>query len=97
MKQFYLYDENKLFKGVEFRSPQFIQVGENIEEYEFTDGTFIKPQDGLYKAKFDGTKWTETITDEELEELNKITIEPTLKDRLDTLEGAVVEIMETTL
>ncbi|PKE61546.1 hypothetical protein [Macrococcoides caseolyticum] len=97
MEQFYLYDEQKLFTGVEFRSQQFIQVGENIEEYKFTDGTFIKPQDGLYKAMFNGSEWIETITDEELEELNKVTIEPTLKDRVDTLEGAVVEIMETTL
>lgn len=94
MNQFYLYDEDKLFTGVELRDSQY---DEDMQEIEYEDGTFIRPEDGLYKAKFDGTKWIETITDEELEELNKVTIEPTLKDRLDTLEGAVVEIMETTL
>ncbi|MEK4757004.1 hypothetical protein NSS69_03245 [Macrococcus sp. FSL W8-0367] len=94
MNQFYLYDEDNLFTGIELRSKQY---DENMQEIEYEDGTFIRPQDGMYKAKFDGTKWIETITDEELEELNKVTIEPTLKDRVDTLEGAVVEIMETTL
>ncbi|PKE64207.1 hypothetical protein [Macrococcoides caseolyticum] len=94
MKQFYLYDEDKLFAGIEIRGRQY---DEGMKEIDYEDGTFIRPKDGMYKAKFDGTKWIETITDEELEELNKVTIEPTLKDRLDTLEGAVVEIMETTL
>ncbi len=94
MDQFYLYDEDKLFTGVELRDRQY---DEDVQEVVYEDGTFIRPKDGLYKAKFDGTKWIETITDEELEELNKVTIEPTLKDRVDTLEGAVVEVMETTL
>lgn len=94
MKQFYLYNEDKLFTGVELRDSQY---DEGIQEIEYEDGTFIRPQDGLYKAMFDGTKWIETITEEELEELNKVTIEPTLKDRVDTLEGAVVEVMEATL
>lgn len=94
MNQFYLYDEDKLFTGVELRDSQY---DEDMQEVDYGDGTFIKPQDGLYKAMFNGSEWIETITDEELEELNKVTIEPTLKDRVDTLEGAVVEIMETTL
>jgi len=94
MEQFYLYNEDKLFNGVEIRNKQY---DEDMQEIEYEDGTFIRPEDGLYKAMFDGTKWIETITNEELEELNKVTIEPTLKDRVDTLEGAVVEIMEATL
>lgn len=94
MNQFYLYDEDNLFTGVELRDRQH---DEDMKEIEYEDGTFIRPQDGLYKAMFNGSEWIETITDEELEELNKVTIEPTLKDRVDTLEGAVVEIMETTL
>lgn len=94
MNQFYLYDEDKLFTGIELRSKQY---DENMQEVEYEDGTFIRPKDGMYKAMFDGSEWIETITDEELEELNKVIIEPTLKDRVDTLEGAVVEIMEATL
>ncbi|MEK4758308.1 hypothetical protein NSS69_10250 [Macrococcus sp. FSL W8-0367] len=94
MNQFYLYDEDKLFTGVELRDSQY---DEDMQEVDYGDGTFIKPQDGLYKAMFNGSEWIETITDEELEELNNVIIEPTLKDRVDTLEGAVVEIMETTL
>lgn len=94
MNQFYLYDEDKLFTGVELRDSQY---DEDMQEIEYEDGTFIRPKDGMYKAKFDGSEWIETITNEELEELNKVTIEPALKDRLDTLEGAVVEIMEATL
>ncbi|PKE47227.1 hypothetical protein CW677_08600 [Macrococcoides caseolyticum] len=94
MNQFYLYDEDKLFTGIELRSRQY---DEDMEEIDYEDGTFIRPEDGLYKAMFDGTKWIETIANEELEELNKVTIESTLKDRVDTLEGAVVEIMEATL
>lgn len=94
MNQFYLYDEDKLFTGVELRDRQY---NEETKEIDYEDGTFIRPVDGLYKAQFNGSEWIETITDEELEELNKVIIEPTLKDRVDTLEGAVVEIMETTL
>lgn len=96
MKQFYLYDENKIFKGVELRSPQLIQVGDEIQEYEFTDGTFIAPPDGLYKAQFDGEQWIETITEKELSELTKIeTLLPTNEERIDALEGAMIEIFET--
>jgi len=89
MEQFYLYDEQSLFKGVELRSRQY---DADMQEIEYEDGTFIRPQDGLYKAKFVGSKWTETITDEELKALSSVEALPSVEDRLAVTENAVADL-----
>ncbi|TDM04074.1 hypothetical protein [Macrococcus carouselicus] len=98
MQQIYLFNQEGIFNGVDIVDNLTILDADGREVSVLpTNATLIKPPDGLYKAQFDGEKWIETITEEELAELNKITSSPTLKERVDVLEGAVVEIMETTL
>lgn len=88
MKQIYLYDDNHMFIGVDV-------VDSNIKILP-VNSTDIAPTDGLYKAQFDGEKWIETITETELSELNKIeTLLQTNEERIDALEGAIIELFET--
>lgn len=87
MKQIYLYDDNHMFIGVDV-------VDSNIKILP-VNSTDITPTDGLYKAQFDGEKWIETITQEELNELNKVTTLIPATERIDALEGAMIELFET--
>lgn len=88
MKQIYLYDDNHMFVGVDV-------VDSNIKILP-VNSTDIAPPNGLYKAQFDGEQWIETITEKELSELTKIeTLLPTNEERIDALEGAMIEIFET--
>ncbi|WP_414043091.1 hypothetical protein ACMGE9_12480 [Macrococcus sp. EM39E] len=87
MKQIYLYDENKIFIGVEVVDNDIKTLPEN--------STDIAPVDGLYKPQFDGEQWIETITQAELDELNKVTTLISDTERIDALEGAIIELFET--
>ena len=87
MKQIYLYDDNHMFIGVDVVDSNIKILPEN--------STDIAPPDGLYKAQFDGEKWIETITQEELNELNKVTALIPATERIDALEGAMIELFET--
>ncbi|MCH4984229.1 hypothetical protein AB4G91_02800 [Macrococcoides goetzii] len=87
MKQIYLYDDNHLFIGVDV-----VESNNKILPEKFTD---IAPPDGLYRPKFDGEQWIETITQDELDELNKVTTLISDTERIDALEGAMIEIFET--
>lgn len=87
MKQIYLYDDNHMFIGVDVVDSNIKILPEN--------STDIAPTDGLYKAQFDGEKWIETITQEELNELNKVTTLISDTERIDALEGAMIELFET--
>ena len=55
------------------------------EDIEF--GLDVEPAQGLYKAKWNGEKWVEGATQEEIDELTKPQPqEPTIEERLEQTE-----------
>ncbi|MGK0575499.1 hypothetical protein [Macrococcus capreoli] len=99
MKQIYLYDENMLFVGSEIINETIIDTEtETRSEYVLPrNATYTKPPDGLYKAKFDGENWFETITENELQKLNKNVSIISNAERLDALEGALIDLASSIL
>lgn len=88
MKQIFYYDENKILKGVDL-------VANDVELSE--NATDIVPPDGLYKAKFTGTEWVESISEQELLELNKTNAILPDSERIDALEGAMIYLANSIL
>ncbi len=97
MKQIYLYDDDKMFIGTELIEETAENTVDNAQYILPENATFQKPQDGLYKAKFDGENWLETITETELQKLNRNASIFTNTERLDALEGAIVDLANSIL
>lgn len=54
----------------------------------------VTPAQGLYRPKWDGEKWVEDMTAEEIEALKTTeTHEPTAEERLAGLEQAMLDMM----
>ena len=59
-------------------------------------GLDVEPAQGLYAPKWDGDKWVEGATQEEIDELTKPKPqEPTEKERLDNLENTILMLLMT--
>lgn len=84
MIQVWLIDENGFYTGV-------MDFVENPNENEIP----ILPN-GFYKPKWDGEKWTEGATQEEIDEINKIDIcpGPTVEEQLLATQKMVLSLQE---
>ena len=99
MKTAYKYDENFMWVPGE----ELYIFPDSFGEYVLPDGyTFAEIPQPNWKPKFDGVKWIETITDEELEDVitppeeqpgNQSEIDY-LKEKNTELEGALLELTE---
>lgn len=90
-KQVYEIDSNGFIIEI------FVAEVENGEILEEDKQNFIStdPPHGLYKAKWNGTKWIEGATQEEIDELTKQQPSvPTLQERVDMLENMILLMME---
>lgn len=81
MIQIYKIDENGLYTFETY----FV---EEPNEFEITIPCNTCEEDDFYKPKWDGEKWIEGATQEEIEEINKIDICPTktIEERIEELE-----------
>lgn len=52
----------------------------------------VEPAQGLYKPKWNGTEWVEGMTQAEINAIPQATTEPTLEDRVATVEE-VLEVL----
>lgn len=64
MKPYALYNKQGMYLDY-----VLLKDGDDVPE----NATPILPLDGMYKAKFTGSEWLETITEEELAALNQPT------------------------
>lgn len=49
----------------------------------------VSPAQGLYKPKWNGTEWVEGMSEEEIQAIPQTPTEPTLEDRVATVEEIV--------
>ena len=95
MKTAYKYDEN----GMWMRGEEIYVFPNYLDEYELPEGnyTFVEIPQPNWKPKFDGSKWIEIITDEELEDINNPPEEqPGEQSEIDYLKEKNIEL-ETAL
>ena len=72
--------QTKLFIRDDFTFDEEIEIGLDTE-----------PSQGLYAPKWDGEKWIERLSEEEITELNKpVPQEPTLEERLQMAEDTIM-------
>jgi hypothetical protein len=88
MKQVYRFNENGFYI-----EPVLISENDDIP----LDCTNIKPNDGLYKAKFINGQWNESLTDDEINAIKNTPIQPTeietLKAKQDLMQQALDDII----
>lgn len=68
------------------------------DDFDFDEeteiGLGVTPAQGLYKPKWNGEKWVEGATQEEIDELTKSQVqEPSDKERIDDLENTVLMLL----
>ena len=66
------------------------------EDEEIPEGYYLQPlyeenQPAFYRPKWDGEKWIEGATQEEIDELRQQSMLPTLEDRINALEMLMLE------
>lgn len=87
LKQIYEIDENGYIK--EIYVTEFDEEGNCLEEFEGNIITVGPPQ-GLYRAMWNGEKWIEDMSQEEIDELNnqpkELAKEEILEQRINELE-----------
>lgn len=76
----YEYDENKVYI-------------KTVLDTDLKNTTDVRPQDGLYKAIWNGSEWIEGATQEYIDSLNVVVKEPTLADRIADVETALAEML----
>lgn len=75
--------ETGLFLRDDFTFDEVVEIGLNVT-----------PAQGLYRPKWDGEKWVEDMTAEEIKALKaSVTPEPTAEERLAGLEQALLDMM----
>mgnify|MGYP001459846978 CR=1 FL=1 len=78
---------------IEKQIANFDKEGECLDELQ-DDIITIQPPNGLYRAKWTGSKWIEDMTQKEIDELNNKPNVPTEKERIDMLENMILLMME---
>jgi hypothetical protein len=77
-----LIDENGLFVEDAF-----------VEELTpLTIETLCPP--GFYRPKWDGEKWIEGLTQDQIDEIKNVPQVPSIEDRLTAAEGVIMEVLE---
>lgn len=56
--------------------------------------TLVAPPSGLYKARWDGSAWAETLTREEIDELSNRPREPCCEERISSAESVLLMLMD---
>ena len=75
--------ESKLFLRDDFYFDETTEIGLDVQ-----------PAQGLYQPKWDGEKWIEGLTQEEIDAIKgNVTTEPSLEERLKALEQLELERM----
>lgn len=68
-----------------------IDEDEEIPEGYYLQPLYVENQPSLYKPKWDGEKWIEGATQEEIDELRQQSMLPTLEERIEALEQYALE------
>ena len=80
----------KILRIIDKQTSLFIR-----DDFEFNEeseiGLEVEPSQGFYKPKWNGTEWVEGMTQNEIDELKNIAVEPTLEERLQALEVMELE------
>ena len=99
MKTAYRYDKD----GMWMPGEEIYVFPNYLDEYELPEGgyTFEEIPQPNWKPKFDGVKWVETITEDELDDMNPPKEQPVdpaeidlLKEKNVELENALLELTE---
>lgn len=78
---------------IEKQTKLFLRDDFNFDE-ETEIGLDVEPSQGFYIPKWDGKKWVEGLSDEEITELNKpVPQEPTLEERLQMAEDTIMFVL----
>lgn len=83
----------KLLRIIDKQTHLFLRDDFTFDE-ETEIGLDVEPTQGLYAPKWDGDKWVEGATQEEIDELTKHRPhEPTESERLDNLENTILMLL----
>ena len=67
------------------------------DDFDFNEETEIAlevaPAQGFYKPKWNGTEWVEGITQEEIDSLKNVIVEPTVEERLQMAEDTIIFLL----
>ena len=89
-KEVYKINEGGYLQGILVK--EFDEEGNCIEELA-ENMIVISPPNGLYRARWTGTKWIEDMTQEEIDEINNQSKELTLSERVDSVENTILQIL----
>jgi len=90
LKQVYEIDINNCLKEIHVK--EFDEQG-NCTEKLADNIITIDISQGLYRAKWNGTKWLEDMPQVEIDALNNVIAEPTLEDRILAVEDVILNLL----
>lgn len=68
-------------------------TGDVLEDSDITPDVLIRCPNGLYKPKWNGIAWIEGLTQQEIDDLNNVPVEPSIEDRLQATEDALTALL----